>query len=296
MITIIAVPRSFKGHTGMIQTNAIKSWTLLNPKPEIILMGNDEGVKETAEKFNLHYIAEIEKNEFGTPLYSSIFREAEKAASNDWICHSTSDVILTNDFLGAFEIVRQKLPRCLMVARRWNVEIKELIDFSKGWEEKLKSYVKKSGKRDGHTGSDIFVFPKNLYGEIPAFTLGRAVFDNWLFYYTHSKNIPIVDLTEQVYIIHQYHDYPKELGGQKGIYTGVEAKRNLKLAGGYPHLFTIRDFDYELKENGMRKKKKNLFYFFYRWMVTYSGVYWFFWPVIKFIRLIKNLKSSFYRK
>lgn len=296
MITFIAVPKPFKGHIGIIQTNAIKSWTLLNPKPEIILMGDDEGVKETAEKFNLRYIAEIEKNEFGTPLCSSIFREAEKAASNDWICHSNSDVILTNDFLKAFQFVNQRLSKCLMIARRWNLDIKEPINFSVNWEEKLKSDVDKHGKRHSYTGSDIFVFPKNLYGEIPAFTLGRTVFDNWLFYYTHSKNIPIVDLTEQVYIIHQYHDYPKELGGQKGIYTGLEAQRNLKLAGGYPHLFTIRDCDYELEENGLRKKKKNLFYFFYRWMVTYSGIYWFFWPVIKLVRLIKNWKSSFYRK
>ncbi len=106
MITLIAVPKSFIGHIGTIQTNAILSWTKLRPEPEIILMGDDEGVKEFAEKFNLRYIPEIKKNEYGTPLYNSIFREAEKAASHDWLCHITSDVILTGDFIKTCRLLR----------------------------------------------------------------------------------------------------------------------------------------------------------------------------------------------
>ncbi len=296
MLTLIAVPKPFKGHIGIIQTNAIKSWTLLRPKPEIILMGDEEGTKEIADDLHLRHIPEIEKNEYGTPLYSSIFREAKKAASNDWLCHITSDVILTNDFLKAHQFVRQHLARCLIIGRRWNVDISQLIDFSTDWEEKIKSYVKKNGERQGHTGSDIFMFPKEVYDEIPPFTLGRAIFDNWLFYYTHTKNIPVVDITEQVFIIHQYHDYPSDLGGQKGIYTGVEAKRNLALAGGYPHLFTLRDCDYKLGKDGLTKRKKGLVYTIYRWLVTYSGMYWLFAPLIKLMRLIMNRGSSFYRK
>lgn len=295
MITFIAIPKPFKGHIGIIQTNAIKSWTLLKPRPEIILMGDEKGTKEIANKLNLRHIPNIETNEYGMPLYSSFFREAKKAASNDWLCNTTSDVILTSEVLEVFNSVRQQLSKCLIVAKRWNVEIAELIDFSVGWEEKLKSHVRTSGKRDGHTVGEISIFPKNLYNEIPRFTVGRAVFDNWFLYHTHTKNIPIVDITKQVFIIHQYHDYPRHLGGQKGVYTGIEAQRNQALAGGYPHLFTLRDCDYELTEKGLEKKRKPLFYRFYRWLVTYSGMYWLFSPAIKLIRSIMGRGSSFYR-
>jgi hypothetical protein len=292
MITFIAIPKPFKGHIGIIQTNAIKSWSLLLPKPEIILMGREEGTKEIAAKFNLRHIPNIEINEFGTPLYSSIFREAKKAASNDWLCHITSDVILTNDFLRAFTLARKYLPSCFMVARRRNLDIKEPIDFSTGWEEKLKSLVGKQGKHDGHTGSDIYVFPKEAFDEIPPFTV-RPPFDNWLFYYVHTKNISLVDITDMVYIIHQYHDYSKKLGGQKGMYTGIEAKRNFALAGGYPHLFTIRDANYELKPNGL-VKKKDAIYSIYRWLVTDSGLYWLFSPLLKIYKKIRT-RLSLYR-
>ena len=295
MLTLIAIPKPFKGHIGIIQTNAIKSWTLLNPRPEIILLGDEEGTKEIVTKFQLRHVPDIEKNEYGTPLFSSIFQKGREAASNDWLCYTTSDVIFTSDLLKAYKLIREYLPKCHAIARRWNLEINELIDFSqKDWETQLKSQVSKFGRREGHTGSDISIFPKDLFGEIPPFAV-RPPFDNWLFYYTRVLKVPLVDISEIVTIIHQYHEYPQYAGGQKGIYTGVEAKRNLVLAGGYPHLFTIRDCDYRLTENGLIKRK-NIFYSFYRWLVTYSGVYWFFSPIIKLIRLIKNRKSSFYQK
>src|SRR4030042_122027 len=135
MLTLIAVPKPFVGRIGKIQTNAILSWTRLRPEPQIILMGDEEGVKEFAEKFNLRYFPRIEKNEYKTPLYSSIFTESEKLASNDWLCHITSDVILTGDFIGACQDLRESFPKFLAIARRWNVEIPDLIDFSeKDWE------------------------------------------------------------------------------------------------------------------------------------------------------------------
>jgi hypothetical protein len=67
------------------------------------------------------------------------------------------------------------------------------------------------------------------------------------------------------------------------------------LAGGYPHLFTLRDCDYKLTKNGLQRKK-DLIYPLYRWLVTYSGMYWFFAPFLKIFRLIKNWKIGFYQK
>ena len=59
MITVFSVPKPFEGHIGIIQCNAIKSWKKLDPKCEIILYGNEKGVKEIAEKFDLIHIPDI---------------------------------------------------------------------------------------------------------------------------------------------------------------------------------------------------------------------------------------------
>lgn len=52
-LTIFAVPKPFRGQIGIIQRNAIQSWTKLKLRPEIILLGNDEGTQEIAREFGL---------------------------------------------------------------------------------------------------------------------------------------------------------------------------------------------------------------------------------------------------
>ena len=51
MVTILTVPKPFKGHIDTIQRNAIKSWLKLYPKCEIILFGDDESIAKAAEEF-----------------------------------------------------------------------------------------------------------------------------------------------------------------------------------------------------------------------------------------------------
>ena len=74
MLTIFTVPKPFKEHIGVIQRNAIYSWTQL-PGCEIILFGDDDGVAETAEEFGVKHVSDIEKNEHGTPLLDFVFEK-----------------------------------------------------------------------------------------------------------------------------------------------------------------------------------------------------------------------------
>ena len=82
MMTIFTVPRPFKGEFDIIQRNGIKSWTLLEPKCEIILFGNEEGAAKAATELGVKHIAELEINEFGTPMLEDMLAKAKKFASN----------------------------------------------------------------------------------------------------------------------------------------------------------------------------------------------------------------------
>ena len=62
MLTIFAIPKAFKGHVDIIQRNALKSWTLLQPQCEIILCGDDPGVAEVAGDFGAEHLPDIERN------------------------------------------------------------------------------------------------------------------------------------------------------------------------------------------------------------------------------------------
>ena len=76
MLTIFATPKPFRGHFAVIQRNAIRSWTLLRPACEVILMGDEEGTAEIASEFSLRHIPDIGCNAYGTPLVSALVRKS----------------------------------------------------------------------------------------------------------------------------------------------------------------------------------------------------------------------------
>lgn len=257
MLSIFTVPKPFQGNINTIQRNAIQSWLELQPKCEVILFGDDEGVAEAAAEFEVLHIPEVKKNEFGVPLVNDIFKTAQKIAKNRILAYVNADIILMSDFMKA---VRQiTLSKFLMVGRRWDIDIKELIKFEEAdWEEKLRERVVKGGKLHGPAGIDYFVFSNNIWESVPPFAIGRTAWDNWLLYKAWISGISIIDATEVVMIAHQNHFYSHP-EGKVGIWRGKEAKINLRLAGGEGHMLTIRDSCLILTTPGLKKPRLTIY-------------------------------------
>lgn len=241
-LTIFTVPKPFKGHIDMIQRNAIKSWLKLVPPPEIVLMGNEEGVAEVVQEFNLAHIPEIGVNEQGTPLISSIFELAQRRASNDLVAYVNTDIIFTGTTSSALQTL-QNQDRFLVVGRRWDLDVWEPLDFdTPGWGEQLMMQAKKTALLHASTGPDYFIFRKGLYQGIPPFAVGRTVWDNWLIWEARHQGAKLIDATHAIAAFHQEHPYTHAQGGVIEVWKGVEARRNEELACG--HTMTIRDADY----------------------------------------------------
>src|SRR5882724_792975 len=151
----------------------MESWTRLEPRPEIILLGNEEGTMEVASGLGLRHLPNVATNDRGTPLLSDLFRQAEAAASSDWICYVNADIMLLSDFAGAFEKVRRQIPKFLMVSRRINIDIPEALAFEAGWESHMKMRRNATGVAGDYMFIDVFVFPKGMYGHVPDFAIGR---------------------------------------------------------------------------------------------------------------------------
>jgi hypothetical protein len=257
MLTLFSIPKPFRGNIAIIQRNAIQSWTLLHPACEIVLFGDEEGTAETAAKLGVRHVPQVERNQYGTPLLHSLFAKAQAMATNSLLCYINTDIILTSDFLPAIQSVR-KMRRFLLVGQRWDVNLDKPWDFDKSdWEVLLRSYVRKNGKLHA-AASDYFVFPKGLWGHIPPFAVGRTSYDNWFIYRARLLKVPIVDTTRMVFCIHQNHERTynsvslKAPNGIEGLRKGVEAKRNLELAGGYRHIFTLKDATHILTPSGQK--------------------------------------------
>ena len=146
-----------------------------------------------------------------------------------------------NDFMKAIQRVVDQKSRFLVVGHRWNLDVKDPIDFESDWEEKLRAQVRENGTLALACSIDFFVFPRNFLGEIPPFAIGRPNWDNWTLYRARSLRAPLIDVTPVTMVVHQNHDYAHHPQGKQGVSHGDEARINEQLAGGVAHWFTLDD-------------------------------------------------------
>jgi hypothetical protein len=252
MLTLFAMPKAFHGHIGLIQRNAIQSWIALTPRPEVILLGDDEGTAEVAQEFGLRHIPAVERSNHGTPLVNSIFELAQQQGQGPLFVYINSDIVLMDDFIQAV----QQIPfqRFMMTGQRWNLDLTEPLDFTQDWQSHLRDRVAASGWKEGPQAMDYFVFPRGVYTDIPPFAIGRLCWDNWLLYKAFSLNLPVIDATLGLVAVHQNHDYNHHPEGKQGVFLGEEAQRNRALMehDGYRY-FMLDLATYQLTATGLTR-------------------------------------------
>ena len=248
MITLFSIPKAFAGPFARIQRNALGSWRALSPEIDIIVLGDEQGSAEAARAVGARHLPEVELTSAGTPRVDAVFAAAERAAPTDLLAYVNADILLLPDFLAGVEVAARRLPRFLMVGRRWDLDFEDTIDFADlGWEANLRRTVRERAVLHKPWGIDYFVFRRGLWREMPPFAVGRTMWDNWLIFSARAQHVPVVDATAAVTAVHQNHDYSHAGGGRQEVWKGPEAKRNMALAGGLDHFFTIDDATHRLR-------------------------------------------------
>jgi GT2 family glycosyltransferase len=256
-VSVFAVPKPFLGHIGVIQRNALGSWRQLGVAREVILLGQEDGIAEAAAEAGAIHFGPIGLDPFGTPLVDNVFEIARRAASADWLCYVNADIILMPEFGAAVLVAMLSFENCLIVSRRWNMDVREPLDFSHGWQERLRARAARDSKLYTPYGIDVFVFPKGLFQRLPPFSLGRPYWDNWMIFNARQRGFPVVDVTEEFSVIHQNHGYDKHLNDSV-IRRSQQGLRNFWLAG--DNVFGLGDINNathtlengEVKRNGRR--------------------------------------------
>ena len=253
MLTIFAVPKPFKGHIGTIQRNAIRSWTQLSPHCQVILCGDETGCRETALEFSVEYVGDIERNEFGTPLLSSVFQRAEEHAVHGFLCYVNADLILFADFVKAVRRVTEIERRFLLVGRTLDVDVQEeLTDRGDNWEVDLRRRAAELGTPRPADAIDFFVFTRDAIGLLPPFAVGRPSWDNWMIYRALSRRVPVIDISSSTLVIHQSHGYEHVKQQRGDRWEGPEGDRNRALLGVYRrNLLSLDDATYRLTPTGL---------------------------------------------
>ena len=259
LITLFSAPKPFTDpHIALIQRNALHSWTLL-PDVEIILLGDEEGLAKAAKEFSVKHIPNVKCNDNGTPLISSMFELARQNSQSDLLCIVNADMILMPDLVEAAKTCRSRFKRDLLpfmlLSRRWDLDITQLIEFTEAWQSRLEETVRRQGQLHRPAGSDFFLFPKSCYQDIPNFAIGRAGWDNWMIYKARQEKWSVIDCTPSVMIVHQSHDY-SHLPDAKPHYEHPDTNENIRLAGGQANIrYTILDSTDQLIEGKLAHPK-----------------------------------------
>ena len=278
MFTFFTTAKPFRGHDGIIQRNALKSWTLLHPNAEVILFGDDEGAAEVAQELGLRHERNTKKNEFGSNLINHMFYRAQNLARHDVLCYVNCDIILLPDFCRVLKQIKSKLPRFLMVGRRWDTDIAEPIDFSSStWREETYGRALTANRQRDEWWIDYFAFPRGLIGaDFPPLAVGRPYWDNYAVWKALDSRVAVVDASAAVVAVHQNHDYAQHPQGRKGIWQSEDSQRNFVLAGGWAHIRNIADATKLLDRGGISANLRHYWRIFQRTLAANRSRAWFF--------------------
>ena len=233
-LTLFAAPKAFEGHTAVIQQNAIASWTQLAEHIDIFLFGDEFGIAEMADSMSVRHFPDVRRNDSGTPQLDSIFEQAIDAAQTPYVMYVNSDIIFNTSLVETVEVLcTLNLDSFLAIGQRTDFDQPELIDFDAAeWEPKLSKKISTNGKLASILCKDYFIFPQNRFRDIPAFSIGRGNWDNWMVAQMTKTNSPVIDVTAKLLAGHQNHEYGHAGGRMKAYVTGDEAQKNKQLAGG----------------------------------------------------------------
>lgn len=249
MITLFSIPKPFEGEIGTIQLNALRSWMALEGA-QVILLGDEAGIAEAAADVGAEHIAAILKSEGGTPQLDDALARVEEFARHPLRCFVNGDILLLDDFLPAVSRVHTAEDAFLMVGSTIDLPVDVPLDLrAAAARAEIRERALVEGTSRGATALDYFVFTAGLFDPVPPFVVGRSRFDNWLVWRARQR-AAVVDATDAVVAVHQRHDYRHVSGGLQEAHFGAEADRNLELAGGKRHLYTIHDASHRLDADG----------------------------------------------
>jgi hypothetical protein len=254
-LTLFSSPKPFTNpHIDVIQRNAIGSWVKLGEEIKVILLGDEKNVAEVASELKVTHISGVELNSSGTPLLSSLFSLARVYSESPLLAYVNADIILFADFLESAKEIFSDSKHFLAAGQRWDMDVKSPLNFTRGWQKRLLDECEINGKLHKPTGSDYFIFPRSCFIKMPDFAIGRAGWDNWMFYEARQQGWNLVDATQAIHIIHQNHDYSHLPDGQPHYHL-PETYENIRLAGGRRHIFLLQDADWQFVQGKLERRK-----------------------------------------
>jgi hypothetical protein len=257
LITVFTAPKPFTNpHISLIQSNAIQSWLHLGDEVNAIMIGDEPGLAEFAQKASILHLPHVARNSSGTPLVSSIFSIARQISVSPLLAYVNADILLTPQFVTIASQVFCELQEFLLIGQRYDLSVQQPLEFNPDWDSRLLAETQNRGHLHPAAGSDYFIFPRSCFTDLPDFAIGRAGWDNWMIYHARLQHLPVIDATSAITVIHQDHDYSHLPNGQPHYHL-PESVENLHIAGGQRTVFTLNDANFRINNGRIQRTRLN---------------------------------------
>lgn len=226
LLTIFTTAKPFTNHQiRVIQNNAFSNWDILKPRPEVIVFGNEAGVKEACLKYGFIHVPNVAVDECSCPLASEMFQKAKELAKSDVLLYVNSDILFADNSINKLAVfLKKKKVGFFVTGVRNDVSVDKLIEFRGNWANKL--FL--NSNPNNSLAKDYFLFNKNYFDKVPDLVVGKYYWDNWFLHNAIVSGKPVIDATKSVLVFHQNH--PKNPSLEN--YSDVAVQKNLALLGG----------------------------------------------------------------
>ena len=206
-LTIFTIPKSFAdGHIAMIQRNAISSWLELEPRPHVVLCGDEPGIRDTANELGCEHVGQLRLS-LGVPIVSDVFNRIQGVNPDTVLLYVNADILLFQGIVRAIDLVSIHFGRFMLVGQRWHWDTPSPIEFSPGWQDRLDERLRAfpNGHLDPSVAIDYFGFRSGTIVGMPDFAIGHYCWDTWLIAYAINAGLSLVNGTAVIRAIHQDH-------------------------------------------------------------------------------------------
>jgi len=233
-VTIFTTCKPFSGISKIHQGNALRSWAILGL--DVIILGDEPGVAEICKEIGATHIKDVIRSSENLPLINDLFRKAEQNSSTQYLAYLNSDIILLPDFLDTVNVLakhkQSNTPR-LLTARRYNIPLNEEIDFaSPTYTNRLVDLKDLTGSWDHPFAIDMFLYSRDLFQELPTFSVGRPQWDNWMLGEAIRQKSNLIDCSDTCTLLHPIHGYG---GNWEEVTFGKSARHNKELGNFISH-------------------------------------------------------------
>lgn len=158
------------------------------------------------------------------PTFNEVVRQA--VDGGDEVClYANADILFAKDVSLVVEWCKSRTEDFLVIGRRTDMLA--------------------NGGRILHrpSGMDYFFFRKGMFLDMPETIVGRAYYDSAILAYCMRKGILVIDATEVLTVLHQWHDYAHVKNGWEEVFAGIEAqanKVNNRLRNFGPHIADVK--------------------------------------------------------